>query len=111
MTAVKKSIRLDPNLPCPPEPGSNRAFVTVYTDPTGQLESGVWESTPDKRSVHYTETEFCHILEGEVRLTDEAGHCETYRAGDSFLIEPGFKGTWETVKKIRKFWVIFEPKK
>ena len=105
------SIRLDPTTPCPPEPGSNRAAVTIFEDPTQQYSVGVWQSTPDKRAVNYTEAEFCQILEGEVKLTHESGHSETYRVGDSFVIPPGFKGTWETVKTVRKFWVIFEPKK
>jgi len=33
---------------------------------------------------------------------------ETYRAGDSFLIPSGFKGTWETIEPVRKFFVIYE---
>ena len=47
-------------------------------------------------------------LEGEVRLTDESGHTETYVAGDTFVIPKGFKGVWETVKPVRKFFAVYE---
>jgi len=32
------------------------------------------------------------------------------RTGDGFVIPPGFKGTWETVEKVRKHYVILLPK-
>jgi uncharacterized cupin superfamily protein len=63
-----------------------------------------------KADVNYTEDEFCYILEGRVRLTDAAGKVEEYKAGDAFMIPAGFKGTWETVEAVKKFYVIHTPK-
>ena len=33
-----------------------------------------------------------------------------YKAGDAFLIPKGFKGAWETVEAVKKFYVIHTPK-
>ena len=54
--------------------------------------------------------ELCVLLEGVVRLPDAAGHVETYRSGDTFLIPNGFTGTWETVEPVRKFYAVFVPR-
>lgn len=41
-------------------------------------------------------------------LTDEAGRATTLKAGDSFVIRPGFRGTWEVVEPTLKDYVILE---
>jgi len=81
-----------------------------YTDQGNQFFAGVWECTPGKWRVSYAEEEFCAILEGKAILTDAAGNSETVKTGDAFVIPKGFAGTWETVQKVRKWYVIFEPK-
>jgi uncharacterized protein len=86
-------------------------LLNYYTDKTGQFFAGIWECTPGKWRVSYAEEEFCAILDGRAILTDAAGKAETVKAGDAFVIPKGFAGTWETVEKIRKWYVIFEPKK
>ncbi len=80
-----------------------------YADPTGRFKSGFWASEPGRAEVHYLKDELCVLLEGTVRLTDEAGRVETYRGGDTFLIPNGFKGVWETVEPTRKFYAIHTP--
>jgi uncharacterized cupin superfamily protein len=81
-----------------------------FTDPTGQFFCGIWESTPGKWPIRYSESEFCAILEGKCVLTDESGKAEIFSQGDSFVIPSGFAGTWETVEPVRKLYAIFEPK-
>jgi len=68
--------------------------------------SGIWESTPGKWRVQYDEWEFCHILKGHSILTDEDGNEHVLKAGDSFVIRPGFSGTWEVVETTAKEYVI-----
>jgi uncharacterized cupin superfamily protein len=75
-----------------------------------RLYCGIWESTPGKVTIAYDEWEFCYFIAGEAILTNEAGESWTLRAGDGFIIPPGFKGTWETVKPVRKHYVILLPK-
>ena len=48
----------------------------------------------------------CHILSGHSVLTEEGGEANTLKAGDSFVIRPGFKGTWEVIETTRKEYVI-----
>ena len=85
----------------------NPAFRTwnVEEQPGG-LYAGIWEATPGKWRVVYEEWEFCHILSGVSILTEDGGEARTVRAGDSFILRPGFTGTWEVVETTRKEYVI-----
>jgi uncharacterized protein len=75
-----------------------------------RLFTGIWECTPGKVSCTYEEWEFCHFIEGKAILTNENGKKWTVKKGDGFIIPAGFKGTWETVEKVRKHYVILMPK-
>lgn len=78
-----------------------------FTSADGKFFSGFWSSTEGSWRVDYSgEEEFCHLLEGEVTLTDEEGNSSRFVAGDRFTVAEGFKGTWETVKACRKLYVI-----
>jgi uncharacterized protein len=70
------------------------------------LYAGIWESTPGKWLVSYDEWEFCHILSGVSIIAEEGGKATRVSAGDSFLLRPGFKGTWEVLETTRKEYVI-----
>lgn len=70
------------------------------------LWCGIWESTPGVWRVAYDEWEYCRILSGVSVLTEDGGAAVTVRAGDSFVIRPGFAGTWEVVETTRKDYVI-----
>lgn len=73
----------------------------------GKVETGVWQMTPGTMSVAMGDTyEFCHILEGAIQITEDGKEPRTYRAGDSFVMKPGFVGTWRTVETVRKIYVI-----
>jgi uncharacterized cupin superfamily protein len=81
-------------------------FATWNVEEAGGLYAGIWEATPGKWRIEYEEWEFCHILSGVSVITEEGGHAHTVRAGDSFVIRPGFRGTWEVVETTRKEYVI-----
>ena len=93
-----------------PDPEKVLAGDPVHTtwniEERGTLYSGLWQSTPGKWKVSYSEWEYVHILEGVSILTDAAGHATTLRAGDSWIIRPGFEGTWECVETTLKDYVI-----
>lgn len=80
-----------------------------YSDPSQQFHAGIWASTPGKWRIRYTEHEFCHLLEGRIRLTAEDGATVEFGTGAAFVIPAGFEGTWETIEPARKFYAIFEP--
>ncbi len=72
----------------------------------GGLYAGIWESTPGKWSISYDEWEFCHILSGVSVVSDENGIANRVEAGDSFVLRPGFRGSWEVIETTRKEYVI-----
>ena len=81
-----------------------------YTDPTEQLFADIWSSSVGAKSVNYTEEEVCVILEGRVRLTNLAGNAKEFGAGSTFVLPAGFKGTWETLARVKKIYVIWQAK-
>ncbi len=80
----------------------------LQAEAKGNMEVGVWEATPGSyKSIKGEAFEFCHILEGVVEITpDGSDTTVTYRAGDNFLLYPGFVGTWKTIETVRKIFVI-----
>jgi len=80
-----------------------------FSDSGGRFFCGIWESTPGRWRVRYTENEFCHITRGRIRIADASGQQWTFKAGDSFVIPAGFVGTWETIEPTAKLYVIYEP--
>lgn len=98
-----------------PEPGApapgrlisgDPQFRTWNAEEADGLYAGIWESTPGKWRIAYDEWEFCHILAGVSVIAEEGGEARTVKAGDSFVIRPGFKGTWEVLETTRKEYVI-----
>jgi uncharacterized protein len=70
------------------------------------LYCGIWQSTPGKWRISYDEWEFCHILSGVSIVAEEDGQERRVSAGDSFILRPGFRGTWEVIETTRKEYVI-----
>jgi uncharacterized protein len=70
------------------------------------LYCGVWQSTPGKWRISYDEWEFCHILSGISVVSEDGGDSRRIGPGDSFILRPGFKGTWEVIETTRKEYVI-----
>ena len=75
-----------------------------------RLYCGIWECNKGTVNVSYDEWEFCHFIQGEAILTREDGRRWQLSKGDAFIIPAGFKGTWETVRKVKKHYVILLPK-
>ena len=72
----------------------------------GQVRTGIFSGSEGSNASIKGETfEFCHLLEGEIEITETGGETHTYRAGDSFLLKPGFTGVWKTIKPYRKIYV------
>ena len=70
------------------------------------LFAGIWEATAGEWDVEYTEWEFFHILEGVSTLTEDGGEPVKLKAGDSFVIRPGFKGRWKVIEPTKKHYVV-----
>jgi uncharacterized cupin superfamily protein len=70
------------------------------------LFAGVWESTPGTWRVAYEEWEYFRILSGRSIVTGDDGTMLDLCPGDSAVIRPGFRGTWQVVETTRKDFVI-----
>lgn len=86
--------------------GTPRFRTWNVEEADGGLYAGVWESTPGKWRIVYDEWEYFHILSGCSVVTEDGGEAVHLRAGDSMILRPGFKGTWEVVETTRKDYVI-----
>jgi uncharacterized protein len=76
------------------------------SDKEGRVNTGVWEATPgETHSIKGDTFEFCHILKGVIELIEKDKEPVVYRAGDSFVMKPGFVGVWKTIETVRKIYV------
>ena len=113
MDIVEVDTRSAPENTAPPAPkviaGKPRQQIwNAFSDPEGRFHVGRWASTEGIWRINYTERELCHLLTGLVRLTDDSGHQRVYKAGDTFMINKGFSGTWEVVESCSKVYAIYE---
>lgn len=81
-------------------------FTTWNAEERDGLYCGIWQATPGKWRISYDEWEFCHILDGVSVIAEDGGDAVTVKAGDSFILRPGFTGTWEVIETTRKDYVI-----
>eukprot|EP01091_Cochliopodium_minus_P001643 TRINITY_DN11538_c0_g1_i1.p1 TRINITY_DN11538_c0_g1~~TRINITY_DN11538_c0_g1_i1.p1 ORF type:complete len:122 (+),score=28.16 TRINITY_DN11538_c0_g1_i1:28-393(+) len=84
-------------------------LLNAYTDQTNSFYGGKWCSTVGKWSFEQVGEEYCHILKGKVRLVS-ANDDKTFGPGDCFVIPDGWKGTWETLETLEKYYVMMERK-
>jgi len=87
------------------------AFRTWAQDASrgGTVLTGVWEATPgETHSIKGTTFEFCHVLSGLIEIEETGGATQTFRAGDSFVMKPGFVGIWRTIETVRKIYVVVQ---
>ena len=84
----------------------NPVFTTWNLEERAGLYCGIWQSTPGKWRIVYDEWEYCRILEGRSIITEDGGPAHEVRAGDSFILRPGFSGTWEVIETTVKDYVI-----
>jgi len=84
------------------------AFKTWAQDSSKaeKVLTGVWEASPgETHSIKGATFEFCHILSGVIEIEETGGEIRTFRAGDSFVMKPGFVGIWRTIETARKVFV------
>lgn len=81
-----------------------------YTDPSEQLNAGIWASEAGAWRIAYPLNlgEFFHVIEGEIALTDLSGTRTVYGPGDACVIPPGFEGLFEVTRAAKKHYVLWE---
>lgn len=102
------AIRFDATSARPP--GERSVTRQWYANPEGGFVAGFWAADVGRAEIAYDKDELCTLIEGKVRLTDESGKVEVFSAGDTFLIPEGFRGVWETLEPVRKFFAVHRRK-
>lgn len=104
---TRSAVQPDPDRPDPAKVIAGDPVHTTWNiEDRNGLYCGLWQSTPGIWRVSYDEWEYVRILEGHSILTAADGSITHLRAGDSFIIRPGFSGTWEVVETTLKDYVI-----
>ncbi len=73
-----------------------------YSDPSQQFHVGFWNCAPGRWAIHYTEHEYCQLLEGDVVIHDSQGGQLALKPGNQFVIPAGFVGEWETLTPVAR---------
>ena len=84
----------------------NPVFTTWNIEDAGGLYAGIWQSTAGRWRISYDECEYCHILKGHSVIHGTDGSRLEVKAGDSFVLRPGFVGEWEVIETTVKEYVI-----
>ena len=78
----------------------------MRTSNDGSMISGIWTATPGTYHATYSEYEFVHLIEGSITITPDGGQPMDVGPGDAFVVDVGFKGTWEILESVIKHFDI-----
>ena len=78
----------------------------LHTNNDETMISGYWEATPGTYDATYKEYEFVHLLEGHIIITPDDGDPVSVKAGDTFVVESNFSGTWQIIEAVRKYFDV-----
>jgi uncharacterized protein len=106
-------VRLNTATPAAPETGDLDGWVVtegspsmktwvLHTSNDGNMMSGIWECTVGSYHATYTAYEYVVLIAGRITITPDGGTPVTVRAGDAFVVEHDFKGTWKIEENVRK---------
>lgn len=115
-----RTIKIDPKVACAPSPPPAAAMLLspvptqhthdYFTDATGQLNIGVWDTTGYHRKlIDFPRHELMCLLEGAVEFEDDHGVKQRFEAGDTFFVPLGTPNSWKSEGYLRKIFVIFQP--
>jgi uncharacterized protein len=79
----------------------------LHTNKEKNMISGIWEATPGTYHATYSAYEFVHIITGKIKITpDDGSSPKIVGAGDTFIVESNFKGTWEIQESVLKHFDV-----
>ena len=82
---------------------------TAYADPSGAFTVGVWACDAGTLAINdLAMDEACYLIKGEVIISDTHGNTERFAAGEAFLLQRGFVGTWHMPGPILKYNAMFK---
>ena len=74
----------------------------LHTSTDGAMVSGIWECSVGSYHATYTAYEYVVLIKGRIVITPDGGTPVTVQAGDAFVVEKDFKGTWKIEEPVRK---------
>ncbi len=74
----------------------------LHSSKDGEMVSGIWECTKGSYHATYTAYEYVVLIKGRIVITPDGGTPVTVQAGDAFVVEKDFKGTWKIEEDVRK---------
>jgi uncharacterized protein len=85
-----------------------RETWTLYESADGHMSSGIWACEPGRWRIEFPECkdEYFFVIEGRLRLHDQAGHWEEITAGQAAVIPGGFVGSFEVLEAVTKHFVV-----
>ena len=74
------------------------------------LSAGTWACEIGAWRIAFADgkDEFFHVLEGRIRISDDAGNAREFGPGDACVIPGGFAGLFEVLEPVKKHYVIVE---
>jgi len=80
-----------------------------FQDQIGQMTVGVWTNTPFETAPNQSpRSEFMHLVEDSVTLTDSEGAEHQFKAGGSAYVPMGAVCGWKSTGPVRKIYTIFK---
>lgn len=85
-----------------------RKTQSLYEHP--HMSCGIWQCEVGAWQIEFSDNkqEFFQIIDGLVRLHDIRGEFIEIHAGQAGVIPPGFKGIFEVIEAVQKYYVIVE---
>lgn len=81
-----------------------------YVNRDGVLSCGIWACEVGAWRIRFADNkdEFFCVIEGRVRLRDDAGEVVEIGAGEAAVIPAGFSGIFEVLQPVRKYFAVLE---
>lgn len=83
--------------------------LNIFQTSNDKVFSGIWRVTPGAWRVVYDECEYCYIIKGRARIEETGGRAFEISAGDAFVLDAGFEGTWHVLEDLEKHYMIVLP--
>lgn len=110
---MQSSTKLPPTAGIAPATGDLDGWVVTEVTPSmktwvlrtskdGAMVSGIWDCTVGSHHATHTAHEYVVLIAGRIVIAPDGGTPGTVKAGDAFVVEKDFKGTWKIEENVRK---------
>lgn len=100
--------RLAPPLATPLEGELATRGSSLWKSADEKIKTGTWQCSPGKSRWEFSAGgEFIQVLAGEMTVTRDGQAPITLREGDTAVFPPGWAGTWEITRTLRKVYTIW----